>query len=258
MCLACDVLPVLAYDRKKRAKSSPFTKARKVEGQYARQLRQVARAIAQLTKGVYVPEDPASASLLAQLLDRYAETLKPWATAVGVRMVAEVEARERAQWNEVSRAIGKGLRREIEEAPVGGVVRQRMADQVDLITSIPRDAAQRVHKLTTEGLYQGRRASEIAKEIQATGEVSESRAMLIARTEVSRTAVELTRARALHVGSTEFIWRTAGDSDVRPSHRALNGKRFRWDDPPECDPGYHALPGGIFNCRCFCEPVIDD
>lgn len=258
MCLRCDAFPVLAYDRKGRSKSSPFTKARKVENQYARQLRQVSRYIAELTAGIYVPEDTNSANRLAQLLNRYAELLQPWATAVGARMVAEVETREKAQWNEVSRAIGKGLRREIEEAPVGAVVRQRMADQVGLITSIPRDAAERVHKLTVEGLYQGRRASEIAKDIQKTGEVSESRAMLIARTEVSRTATELTKARAQHVGSTEFIWRTAGDSDVRPSHRALNGKRFRWDDPPECDPGYRALPGGIFNCRCWPEPSLDD
>ncbi len=49
----------------------------------------------------------------------------------------------------------------------------------------------RVVKVTFEA-----RASEIAKEIMRSGDVAKSRATLIARTEVARTARVLTQARA--------------------------------------------------------------
>lgn len=257
MCLACD-LGKLTLDKKASAPKANFQRARRAESKYASRLRQIAYHIGSLTEAVYVPGHFDSARKLEGLLKRYADTLDPWARAVGLRMVTEVEARERKQWADISRAIGKGLRKELESAPVGDVIRSRMEEQVTLIKSLPLDAAKRVHELTLEAAVTSTRASEIAKEIMRSGDVSESRAMLIARTEVSRTATELTKARAERVGSTHFIWRTAGDSDVRPTHKALNGKVFRWDDPPECDPGYHALPGGIFNCRCWPEPVISD
>lgn len=248
----------LAYDRAEPSAKSAFVRARKAEVQYARQLRKVARHIGDLVMGLFDAEDPASAGIVERALRRYATTIEGWASSVGGRMVAEVAARDRKAWMSVSREMGKAVHREIANAPTGAVLRQRLADQVSLITSLPTEAADRVHKLTIDGLTKGMRASEIADEIMKTGEVTRSRAELIARTEVSRTSTEFTRARAESIGSTHFIWRTAGDSDVRPSHRALNGKAFPWNDPPECDPGHHALPGAIWNCRCYAEPILKD
>lgn len=135
---------------------------------------------------------------------------------------------------------------------------QRLADQVSLIKSLPSNAAQWVRDITLSGISGGKRPDVVAKQIMESGQVSKSRATLIARTEVARTATEITKARALHAGSTQFKWVTAGDSGVRPSHRKLDGKIFRWNSPPECNPGYHALPGAIWNCRCFPAPVFDD
>lgn len=259
MCPCCEGagLRKLTLDRRTPEQAN-FQRSRKVERSYVAQLRRLAAHIDQLVRGVFNPGQIETAGPLERLLRRYAETAKPWAEAVAGRMVAEVAARDRSTWMEVSRKMGRALRKEIETAPTGALMRQRLDDQVTLITSIPKEAADRVHRLAREGILQGTRPAEIAKEIMRTGEVSESKATLIARTEVSRTATELTRARAEHIGSTHFIWRTAGDSDVRPSHAKLNGKVFRWDDPPECDPGYRALPGGIFNCRCFPEVVVPD
>jgi len=90
-----------------------------------------------------------------------------------------------------------------------------------------------------------------------SGDVARSRALLIARTEVTRTATTLTQARAEHIGSEGYIWRTAGDGDVRPSHRAMNGKFVRWDSPPTLD-NLTGHAGCVPNCRCYAEPVIPD
>lgn len=237
-----------------------YKSARKVERQYTASLRRVARHIGEIVSGLSPDGEitPDVAIAIDMALERYAQVLQPWAGAVASRMITEVAARDEATWFEVSRKMGRALRKEIETAPTGKIMRERLLDQVQLITSLPREAAERVRTLANEAIVQGTRPTELAKEILRTGEVAESRAILIARTETSRTATELTRARAEHVGSTHFIWRTAGDSDVRPSHRKLNGKVFRWDSPPECDLGHHALPGSIWNCRCFPETIISE
>jgi SPP1 gp7 family putative phage head morphogenesis protein len=132
-------------------------------------------------------------------------------------------------------------------------------EQASLITSLPLDAAHRVHEWTIRGLEGAHRPETIAAEIYRTGEVTKSRATLIGRTEVARTASKLVEVRAKFVGSEGYIWRTAGDADVRREHRALNGKYFRWDDPPVAGTNgmrYHAGQGP--NCRCIPEPVIGD
>lgn len=250
-----------AQDRAGTSARSAFKRALKLERSYAQRLRGIARHIGDIVKGFAweTLEEIASSSGPAQtLLRRYADTLEPWAQAVAQRMVAEVAASDRVSWRKLSSDIGRQLHREIDTAPTGEAMRASMQRQVGLITSLPIEAAERVHKLTQEGIAQGRRAADIADEIMASGDVSRSRAELIARTETSRTATELTKARAEYVGSTHFQWVTAGDSDVRSTHKALNGKIFEWSNPPECDPGHHALPGGIWNCRCFPRPLVPD
>lgn len=248
----------MTMDRKSGPERSRWERARNAETHYARQLRKVARHIDDIIKGFAFDDIAKASSGIWDALHRYATLLTPWAEAVGERMVAEVASRDKQAWRAVSAEMGATIKRELDTAPVGVRTRKLMAEQVSLITSLPIEAAQRVHGVAIEGLSTGTRASTIAEDILRTGAVTKSRATLIARTEIGRAATALTQARAEHIGSTHFIWRTAEDSDVRDTHRALNGKSFRWDAPPECDPGHRALPGSIWNCRCFAEPILPD
>ncbi len=73
-----------------------------------------------------------------------------------------------------------------------------------------------------------------------------------------RKATQEVREKALYIGSTEYIWRTALDSDVCPTRAKNEGKRFSWNSPP---PNGH--PGGgecrtNGYCRCYPESVIPD
>jgi SPP1 gp7 family putative phage head morphogenesis protein len=234
-----------------------YVQTRKAERFYSAQLRKIARHVGDIVSGA-PPGDLAAAAFLTDRLAKYARLIEPWANAVAQRMIGDVARLDRNSWRSRSVEMGRLLHKEIETAPTGEAMQAILAEQVSLITSLPTEAAQRVHALTIEGITNATRASEIAAEIMRTGEVTKGRAMLIARTEVGRTATTLTMVRAQHIGSTHFEWLTAGDSDVRPSHRALNRKTFLWSDPPECDPGHHALPGCIWNCRCVALPVLDD
>ena len=57
------------------------------------------------------------------------------------------------------------------------------------------------------------------------------------------------------MGSLGYIWRTARDGDTRPSHRAMEGKFVKWDEPQLLD-GMTGHAGEFPNCRCYPEPVI--
>ena len=222
-----------AQDRDFRSARSAFIRAKKLATQYGARLRKIARHVEDIVTGF---DDVIGQSVLIQaLLRRYADTITPWAEAAADRMVTEVAQNDRQAWRRVSAEMGRTLQREIESAPIGVVMRQIKAEQVTLIRSLPLEAAQRVHDLTTKGISEGKRASEIAAEIMRTGEVTKSRAMLIARTETGRTATTLTQARAQSIGSTGYLWRTARDSDVRPSHKAMEGRFIAWGDPPTLD-----------------------
>lgn len=244
--------------RETRRQRTFFNRVRRGESAYAVNLRKIAQFIQHLVEGI----DPYNASEMRELevaLRRYSNLLGPWARMTARRMLVDVSRRDQNVWREYANFLGVNLRQEIYQAPIGEVMRDLMNEQVRLITSLPLDAATRVHELAIGSLYEGARASEIADEIMRTGEVTRSRANLIARTEVGRAATTLTQARAQYVGSSGYIWRTAHDSDVRPVHRELDGTFHKWNDPPVAERSgmkYHAGAGP--NCRCYCEPVLPD
>lgn len=238
------------------AAKASFEKVRRAEESYARGLRAIARHIGHITSG-FKPGDLEGMSILQRLLRRYSTIIAPWARNHAARMLTDVARRDYNVWRTLSRQMSRTLRREIETAPTGIVIRGLLDDQVTLITSLPTEAAQRVHKLTLEGLLDATRASEIAKEIVRTGAVTTNRANLIARTEVARTASVLVQARAEYVGSTHYVWRTSKDAKVRPSHKKMEGVAVSWREPPTLD-NLVGHAGALPNCRCFPEPIIPD
>lgn len=240
------------------AKRAHFYETRRTERMYAAQLRKVARHVGSIVDALAPQGIVDNINVLLASLEKYAEALTPWAKAMGARMVADVNRRDLRAWRQTSREMGLQLQVEINTAPTGFALKSLLDEQVELITSIPREAGQRVHELTTEAVTTGRRASEIAKEIQRTTQVTENRAKLIARTEVARTASGLTMSRAVSVGTEGYIWRTSKDSDVRESHKEMEGKFIRWDEVPTLSDGTKTHAGMIYNCRCWMEPVITD
>lgn len=249
-------MTILTLDRKRDRNP---VKTRGAELRYGSQLRKVAQQVGAIIHP-FTPGDMSQVPTIEHLLNAYADMLKGWATQTASNMLMDVALRDEQTWKTIAKDLSRGLREEIRNAPTGVVMRQLLAEQVDLIQSIPREAGQRVHQLTLAGLEDSTRASVIAKEIMRTGEVTASRAMTIARTEVSRTATTLTEARALSIGSDSYIWHTSEDSDVRSDHKKLNGHVFQWLTPPVADErtGARANPGCIYNCRCWAEPIIPD
>lgn len=116
----------------------------------------------------------------------------------------------------------------------------------------PPRLRQEVQAAIRDGLERGQSLDQIGKRIKDRAGVSRSRAALIARNEVSTAAGFAMRESQKEAGVTEYIWRSASDSRVRPTHQARNGKRFSWDAPPA-----DGHPGEPINCRCVALAVLD-
>ncbi len=240
-------------------KRARWDAARAGEAHYASRLRSVALQVGSIIRALAPEGRVRDLPRLLQTLAGYADAMQPWAEAVAEYMVADVARRNERIWRQNSRAMGIALRAEMRYSNAGIIFREAMDEQLDLIRSIPIEAGRRVQKLTEEARITGVRAEAISKEIMRTTQVTQSRARLIARTEVSRTAANLMQARAMSAGSKGYIWRTSKDADVRESHQKMEGVYVPWDDPPKTDKSldpYHAGCGP--NCRCFAEPVLPD
>lgn len=215
----------------------------------------MARYIGQLVNATPDVLDPIQRAKLREALDLYGKSLEPWARSVAGSMLAETSRRDLRAWQQMTATLGREVRREIENSPTGQLVRDAMDRAVDLITSLPREAGERVEHLAVEAISTGARPADMIEEIMRTGKVSESRAMLIARTETSRAQTEFTKARAESAGSEGYVWEAVMDANTRPSHRRMNGKFVRWSDPPTLD-GLTGHPGCVPNCRCFARVIF--
>lgn len=235
-----------------------FALAERLEAEYMRALRNLTRQVDTIIKTMAPNGKVRNEMALQQALRKYSEAITPWAETVAAKMIARVAKKDESNWTVLSRNVGMNLHNEIQNAPTGDFLRQMLNEQVHLITSLPLDAAQRVHELTLKGMVQGARATEIQKEILKTGKVTESRAMLIARTEIARTASGLTMARSQYVGCTHYVWRTSRDGSVRESHKHMEGKVIAWADPPTLEDGTKTHAGMIYNCRCYAEPILPE
>lgn len=224
----------------------------------------IARQIDLIARLYQDETDPQrAADLMQERLFSYADSIAPWAAQVAALMCEQASKADYGTWLEVGKGISKATRERLKNAAIGPVFDRLQAEQVDLITSLPRKAAETVHEWTRDGLDKGMRYADIAKRIQTElGQTVKYRAVCVARTETARARSNFTQARAQAIGSTHYRWHTCGDGAVREMHAKLDGTIQAWADPPICETGrggepVRAHPGCVWNCRCFAIPLFD-
>ena len=139
-------------------------------------------------------------------------------------------------------------------ARTDAVMAQAIADNVDLIKTIPRRYHKELHdqlmRLAVDAPFD---EQAVAKAARRAGDAGSYNVRRIARDQTSKTIGRLTHARQTDAGIERYVWLTAGDIRVRPSHESNNGTTFRWDTPPET-----GEPGFEIQCRCVGQGVISD
>lgn len=123
---------------------------------------------------------------------------------------------------------------------------------LSLMQGMTDDLVRRTSQTLIQGVVQGQRHTEVAKEIAADLGFSQRRARLIARNETATLNGTLNRVRQQQAGVTRYEWSTSLDERVRPLHAEREGRVFRWDRPPS-----DGHPGEPINCRCVARAIIE-
>jgi SPP1 gp7 family putative phage head morphogenesis protein len=117
-------------------------------------------------------------------------------------------------------------------------------------------------------VFAGNRRDVAAKTIQESFEVSQNKAKFLARQETRLLLTKFKQIRYEAAGVNEYKWGCANRAhqaagapyvkgQVRHDHARLEGKIFRWDNPPITDAkGSRNNPGQDYNCRCFAIPIV--
>lgn len=146
--------------------------------------------------------------------------------------------------------------------------RKKIADEwsnnMDLwIRDFTEEQIIRLRKDVQEMVAQGDRHEAIAKVLQANYDITKNKAKFLARQETSLLMAKFKETRYTSANVQEYKWRCVAGSKlhpVRPSHKILDGKIFKWQDPPITtepnEPVRRNNPGQDYNCRCAAIPIV--
>lgn len=195
------------------------------------------------------------------------EFLRKYAQQAAFRMITGLYWKGARTWREAARLSGKtalmyrALQNEM-SGPVGEKVRELMKEQAHLISGFPQSVAEEVATRAMAQQQAGGRSRELARSDGLLLRVAHSRALLIARTQVSKSSTALTRARSESLGLGWYAWRGSLDQRERLSHRRMEDVLFRFDTPPSPEmlvglkSQGHYNAGEVYNCRCYPEPLV--
>lgn len=135
-----------------------------------------------------------------------------------------------------------------------------VAENVNLIRSIPREFLKDVESAVWASVMHGGSMSELSTTIREKYGVTYRRAALIARDQVAKSKAVMENARRADLGITEAVWQhSSAGKEPRPTHVAMNGKRFTIADGMyDSAEGRKVQPGELINCRCTSRAVIPD
>lgn len=122
-----------------------------------------------------------------------------------------------------------------------------------LVTGLGQRMADDIAEIVQDGVVSGSRWETIAGRLAHAGQVTESRAALIARDQVGKLFGDINKQRQTNLGVTRYVWRTVRDNRVREEHEALDGDSIAWDSPPS-----DGHPGEAVNCRCYADPDFSE
>jgi SPP1 gp7 family putative phage head morphogenesis protein len=136
---------------------------------------------------------------------------------------------------------------------ISATISQARDENIRLVEKALRAYAKDVRAVFDDPEANTWRVEELQARLLERGNVSVSRAELIARDQTLKTNAAITQTRQVQAGVEYYEWSTSLDERVRDEHRALEGQRFAWNNPPSV-----GHPGEDFQCRCVAIPVIPE
>ncbi len=108
---------------------------------------------------------------------------------------------------------------------------QWVRENYNLVRNISNLQISQLNEIVYRGIRNSSFTKDITKDIKKVNDnIKDNRANLIARDQSGKLSSRISKNRQVDVGVDFYIWQTAMDEDVRPSHEPLNGKLCSWKD----------------------------
>lgn len=258
----------------------PFHPNAGIEAEYRKKLQrlieEMGRSIYRYVRAAYRADPPRMVRAIAMAEDAApAKELNAAVSQMAARWQTKFDeaAPKLARWfaTSVDRRSGAALRSILKDGgftvefkltpTVRDVTEAAVAENVQLIRSIPQQYLGQVQGVVLRSVSAGRDLAGLTKDLQKQFGVNYRRAAFIARDQNNKATSALQKARQLELGISEGVWlHSHGGREPRPTHVKNSGKKFNiaegWFDP---DPKVRRkiMPGELINCRCVWKPVIE-
>ena len=146
---------------------------------------------------------------------------------------------------------------------VNNILNSLRYTQVDLIKSIPARELDAVSGIVQRGVQAGRDIAYIQDELKKRFAITNNRARTIAIDQSNKATQAIREQHDLAAGITEGIWdHVPGRKTSRPTHVAMNGKRFKLYGPDrglyDSAVGRNVMPGELVLCACGYRAVLPE
>lgn len=136
-----------------------------------------------------------------------------------------------------------------------------VAENINLIKSIPAQYLKDVQSVVYEGVMRGGDLASVTDALKAKYAITYRRAAFIARDQNAKAKAAIEAARRKELGITHAVWmHSHAGKEPRPTHVAMDGKLYPVDKGLyDSDPRVKEfiLPGQLINCRCVSKAVIE-
>ena len=223
-----------------------------------------------LVDAVAISDDDYINSLIEVLASIAGERIEERAKLLATRFVTKVHYQNKTQFTRnFKNAFDIDLSSVIEKEILGDTLAVAIQQNVELITSIKNDFINDIGSNVFTNYKKGFRHGELINEIRERGNVSYSRAKLIARDQTAKINADFEEERNKKLGFDIYKWKGAGDARERDSHKALNNMLCKYSDPTvySDDEGktwkkrssikaFIGKCGEDYQCRCLAIPYI--
>lgn len=225
---------------------------------------------ARLTDAVQISDDDYINSLIDTLSSIAGERIEEKAELLASRFANRVHLQNKEQFKRnFNNAFGVDIGSIIDKEILGDTLAIAIKENVSLINSIKNDFINDIGSNVFTQFKKGFRHQDMINEIYERGNVTYSRAKLIARDQAAKLNADFEEERNTKLGFDEYIWVGTGDERERDSHSVLNGMLCKYSDPTvySDDDGktwkkrssiraYIGKPGEDFQCRCLAKSRI--
>lgn len=236
------------------------------EQEYLKALRTILREMARETRENIVPlavaemqanramMSDADRSWFRRLLEMSIDLAISAEGMVGRILSLEAKRHTERFMETAKRALGVDLVAVVRQGDLSDYLAAAALRNASLIKGLSDDTVKRVQTTVTNAVINGRSAADLRKELTKQFHFSDSRARLIARDQIAKTNSDLNRLRHQQAGVTSYRWATSADERVRPRHRELDGKVYKYGEPTGAEEGLP--PGQPIACRCVAIGIV--